>query len=142
MGIVRENVLKSGSLHAAGRTAQSALKYWRYRAWIALGDQPAATGCTSQAESVPVLLYHGINDSPDGASMPEYRFAEQMLTLRRAGYSPVRFDEFEASIKGRRTVCDKAFLLTFDDGRSDTFYGADPLLNALQWRAVMFVITN
>jgi peptidoglycan/xylan/chitin deacetylase (PgdA/CDA1 family) len=36
----------------------------------------------------------------------------------------------------------KSFLLTFDDGRKDSYYPVDPILKALNYRAVMFVITS
>src|SRR3972149_7445075 len=36
----------------------------------------------------------------------------------------------------------KSFLLTFDDGLKETYYNADPVLEALNYTAVIFVITR
>src|SRR3989338_2136654 len=39
-------------------------------------------------------------------------------------------------------ILDKSFLLTFDDGRKDSYYPVDPILKALDYNAVIFVITK
>jgi len=125
------------------RAANSYLTYWKHRVRLSLaGSNAAAVEQSSAAQSVPVLLYHGINNGSDGTSLSEDRFSEHALALRTAGYSPIGIDDFTGFITGKRALRDKAFLLTFDDGRTDSFYEVDPWLKALNWRAVMFVITS
>lgn len=100
----------------------------------------SATSSMVSAQSVPVLLYHGEGDS---ASMPPtHVFVEHMRALRDAGWHTITMEQFKAFMKGTGTVPDKSFLLTFDDGRSDAFYSADPLLKDFGYTAVMFVITG
>ena len=41
-----------------------------------------------------------------------------------------------------KKVPEKSFLITFDDGRRDSYYPADPILRALGFNAVMFAITG
>jgi len=90
------------------RAAGSYLRYWKHRVGLALASSTvAAVEVSSAAQSVPVLLYHGINNGSDGTSLSEDRFAEHALALRAAGYSPVGIDEFEGFITGRRMVRDK-----------------------------------
>jgi peptidoglycan/xylan/chitin deacetylase (PgdA/CDA1 family) len=91
------------------------------------------------AKSVPVLLYHGEGDA---SSISRGRFVEQLEALRADGWHTVTFEQFTAFMQGKATLPDKSFLLTFDDGRRDTFYGFDPVLKDLGYTGVMFVITG
>lgn len=95
-----------------------------------------------QASLVPVLVYHGIVKHSDRFSMTQETFAGQMAALKNAGYQTITIDQFyDFAVKGT-PVPDKSFLLTFDDGRKDSFYGADPVLSALNYNATMFIATG
>ncbi len=100
-------------------------------------------GANANAEetenSVPVLLYHGIVVSNDRFSITPGSFKEQMYTLKRAGYQTITLDDFYAFQRGEKKLPKRSFLLTFDDGRRDSFEGADPVLEALGFKAVMFM---
>lgn len=96
----------------------------------------------SNAKSIPILLYHGIIQEPDGHNVLLEDFKEHMFALKRAGYQTVTLDDFNGFIKGEKELPDKSFLLTFDDGRKDSYYPTDPILKALDYNAVMFVITE
>jgi peptidoglycan/xylan/chitin deacetylase (PgdA/CDA1 family) len=102
-------------------------------------DTPAQTPPTGMAESVPVLLYHGESGGP---TMSLATFVAQMRALHGAGWRTITMSQFEKFMRGEASVPDKSFLLTFDDGRTDTFYPADPVLRDLGYTAVMFVITG
>jgi len=97
---------------------------------------------TSLASSVPVLLYHGIVEKPDGENITVDQFREEMFTLKESGYQTVGLVEFYEFLQGKRELPEKSFLLTFDDGRKDSYYPVDPILKALDFKAVMFVITK
>ena len=94
------------------------------------------------AREIPVLLYHGALSATDGANVSRRIFAEQMFTLKRAGYETVTLAEFDAFLDGRIELPDRSILLTFDDGRKDSFYPVDPVLHALDYKGVEFVITG
>ena len=94
------------------------------------------------AQEVPVLLYHGIVEEPDGANVLQRDFADQLFALKQAGYATVTLADFEAFLDGTKTLPDRSVVLTFDDGRKDSFYPVDPVLHALNYTAVQFVITN
>ena len=100
--------------------------------------EPAGAPPTA-AVSVPVLLYHGESGGP---SMSIATFVSHMRALHKAGWRTITLEEFKAFMRGEASVPDKSFLLTFDDGRTDTFYPADPVLRDLGFTAVMFVITG
>jgi hypothetical protein len=98
-------------------------------------------GTSTMARDVPVLLYHGITETPDRFSMTAETFADQMFALKRAGYHTITLQEFQDFLDGEKRLNEKSFLLTFDDARIDAYWGADPVLQALDFTAVMFVAT-
>ncbi|MES2216090.1 MAG: polysaccharide deacetylase family protein, partial [Patescibacteria group bacterium] len=105
------------------------------------GKITISTATTTVARDVPVLLYHGIVDESDRFSMTPKTFADQMFTLKRAGYHTVSLEDFNAFLRGEKVLDNGSFVLTFDDGRLDSYYGADPVLQALGFTAVMYVAT-
>jgi peptidoglycan/xylan/chitin deacetylase (PgdA/CDA1 family) len=126
-----------------------------YRIQYAMYDPAARQGATAalslattspayagDAASVPVLLYHGIVREADRFSLTEETFKDQLFALKRAGYETITLEEFEAFLAGERELPARSFLLTFDDGRMDSYERADPLLAALDYSAVMFVATQ
>lgn len=99
------------------------------------------TSADGQAYAVPVLVYHGEGDVGT-VNMPQRTFVEQMRALKDAGWHTITMQQFTDFMQGTATLPAKSFLLTFDDGRRDTFYAMDPVLKDLGFNAVMFVITG
>lgn len=97
---------------------------------------------SGQADSVPVLIYHGLIKEPDQTNTLVQDFRDQMFALKAAGYQTVSMEDYEQFMQGKKKLPAKSFLLTFDDGRKDSFYAADPILDALNYRATMFVISH
>ncbi len=89
--------------------------------------------------TIPVLLYHGIGEDNSDYSISKDAFREQMVLLKNAGFNTVDVDTFVSFMKGKTKLPKKSFLLTFDDGRKDSFYGADPILSELNFKALMFI---
>jgi peptidoglycan/xylan/chitin deacetylase (PgdA/CDA1 family) len=99
---------------------------------------------------IPVLLYHGIAP-PGGFANPAdavfglnpEEFAKQMVLLDTAGYETVTLDEFVRFHAGEDVALPaRPLLLTFDDGRADSYTGGDAILEELGFNAVMFVDTG
>ncbi len=144
------------SINGALDVASLHVDSWINRADFALGDrglsvagilealhlQNSEAVSISGARDVPVLLYHGITEKPDRFSMTPETFKDQMFALKKAGYHTVSMEDFYEFIMGKKSLDNKSFLLTFDDGRQDSYYGADPVLRALDYSAVMFVATG
>jgi hypothetical protein len=98
---------------------------------------PAFTG------HVPVLVYHGINDQHDGYSVSRRSFAMQLQMLRAAGFRSISIAQYDRFQHGDSTgLPARPILITFDDGRLDSFRGADQILAEEGFRATMFVITG
>ena len=106
------------------------------------GYPRAITAGEETARSVPVLAYHGIEESGSEYSIPECDFKEHMFVLKRAGYETVSANDFVQFMEGRKQLPDKSFLLTFDDGLKSSYRFADPILEELDYTAVMFIITG
>ncbi len=107
---------------------------------------------TSYAQGVPVLTYHSIvsnsTGAPDtmsgfeGANVRLDTFKDQLFALKAAGWQTVSYADFEAFIRGEKQLPEKSFLLTFDDGAKESFYPVQPLLEALDYSAVMFLLPS
>lgn len=99
-----------------------------------------------KAQSVPILLYHGVINNPkwkpDGVSISLADFREQMFALKTAGYQTVKIEDYLAFSRGQKDLPRKSFVLTFDDGRNDSYYPVDPIIRTLGYTAIMNVITG
>ncbi|GEM_PF-372788 len=105
------------------------------------GEEVSASG-GKMASAIPVLVYHGIVETPDRFSMTPETFSDQMFALKKAGFNTVNTGDVLAFVSGKKELPAGSFLLTFDDGRKDSFYGADPILKALNYQAVMFTVVT
>lgn len=101
----------------------------------------AAAPSLETAHSIPVLLYHGDGATSD-VNVPLSVFVDHMRALKDAGWRSITLEQFSAWEKGELQLPDKSFLLTFDDGRKNTYYQVDPVLEDMGFSAVMFVITG
>jgi peptidoglycan/xylan/chitin deacetylase (PgdA/CDA1 family) len=97
--------------------------------------------------AIPVVLYHGIGPESDFANPEDAaygvgaeEFARQMTLLAHAGYRTVDLQTFIDFVQGKPVeLPGRPLLLTFDDGRADTWTGADGILAELGFTAVLFV---
>jgi len=92
--------------------------------------------------AVPVLAYHGINANNDHYSVSREEFARQMAMLERSGYRTITIAQYLRFRSGdTRGLPPRPILITFDDGRLDSYRGADKVLAQHGMHAVMYVIT-
>lgn len=94
------------------------------------------------AKSIPVLLYHRIVKNPDGFNILLEDFRNQIFSLKKAGWQTVSIEDFYKFMQEKKELPDKSFLLTFDDGAKDSYFPVDPILKALNYNAVSFIITK
>lgn len=95
------------------------------------------------AGGIPVLVWHGIGAERDGYTVTQHAFAHQLALLRSLGFESISSAQYTAW-RARKPVVlpDKPVLLTFDDGRLDSYRGADLVLKREGMKATMFVITE
>ncbi len=94
------------------------------------------------AQTIPLLVYHGVTPDGSDGTITIDRFKQHLFALKEAGFETVSLADLDAFLKGEKTLPAKSFLLTFDDGRKDSYYNTDLILRALDYEAVMFVIAK
>lgn len=93
---------------------------------------------------IPVLLYHGLTPFPhDPILSYAYHhsvatFEDHIRTLSEAGYTPVVCSQMTDWYVNHVPLPPKPLMITFDDGRSDSFLYGDPILEKYRFRATMF----
>lgn len=113
----------------------------------AAGERAVARDRRVAYRGVPVLVYHGIGSAPVDTEdrrfvVARVRFAEQMMSLREAGYHAITTGQLSRYLSTRdpRTLPSRPILITFDDGRVDAMLQGDRILRDSGMRATMFAI--
>ena len=97
---------------------------------------------------VPVLMYHRVAPADQvGDSLPNLvvrpdLFAAQLETLVAAGWRSITAAELAADLAAGIRPPRRTFVITFDDGRSDGYTHAFPILRRLGLVATFYVITG
>jgi PKD repeat protein len=111
--------------------------------------QVEACEAEGTAEWVPILMYHGVAEEfarsvpdPEGINMSIDKFVDQMETLKRNGYETISLYDYMDFRAGTSQLPAKPVIITFDDGRKDSYYNTDDVLKDLGFKATMFVLTG
>lgn len=118
-------------------------------AWVISTPSPATAAWSpvpNYRAAVPVLCYHGIADvtgsTPAPYTLSRAEFARHIAMLADSGFHTISIAEYARFAAGDATALpDRPILITFDDGRLDSYQGADQVLASYGMRATMFVIT-
>ncbi len=143
------NILRSDKIFDWQKMKMEA-DFLKYKRALAAQDSNSLGGSFAgelkSAKSVPVLLYHGIitdhDWEEDGTNTTLEIFQDQMMALKQSGYQTITLSEFSEYMREKRELPDKSILITFDDGRKDSYYPTDPIFRALGYNAVMFLISG
>ena len=98
-------------------------------------------------QGVPVLMYHSISNADERGLHPYYRtvtapetFRDQMEWLHRAGYSTLPLGDALGRL-GSHEGTAKTLVITFDDGYSDFYEHAFPVLQEFGFTATVYLPT-
>ncbi len=92
---------------------------------------------------IPVLMYHSIGTKYDRSiCVSEKLFQEQMEWLYNHNFHTVNLDEFYSALSGKSAFPDNPILVTFDDGFSDNYQVAWPILKQYGFNATFFIVTS
>lgn len=97
---------------------------------------------------VPILMYHRVvpiaeaGNSIRGLVVPPEVFAAQMDALAVAGWHTITMAELAADLQAHRKPTPRTFVITIDDGWSDGFTYALPILQSHGYVATYFVIAG
>ena len=90
-----------------------------------------------------ILEYHKINDrTKDDYTVSTKDFAEQMDALQADGYTTISVLDFLRAKKGKQELPEKPVVVSFDDGYSDNYTEALPILEERGMKATVFMVTN
>ena len=93
--------------------------------------------------SLPILLYHEINDTGEGESIISKQvFITHLDALKEAGYQTVTFQQLIDSVENGVDLPKKPILITFDDGYVSNYEIAYPALKERDMKATIFIIGN
>lgn len=94
-------------------------------------------------EGIPVLMYHSISTIPGNTlGVPVQQFTEEMKWLNQQNYTSLSLEEFYEALVNKTPVPEKPIVLTFDDGYSDNYDAAWPILHQYGFKATFFVTTS
>jgi peptidoglycan/xylan/chitin deacetylase (PgdA/CDA1 family) len=92
---------------------------------------------------VPILMYHGITEGEDSSMyVSPDNFERQMAFLKKQGYSVISLDELVSAIKLGEKPEAKTVVITFDDGYTDNYLNAFPVLDKHGFPATIFIVTG
>lgn len=101
-------------------------------------NAPVAEG--EPAVAVPILMYHGVRVVGElGTNTERDVFIEQMEMLKKEGYQTISVAEYDLFRQGKFTLPAKPIIITFDDGRKDSFYTVDNVIRKLNFKATNFI---
>ncbi|MFJ9385872.1 polysaccharide deacetylase family protein [Peribacillus sp. NPDC101481] len=91
------------------------------------------------AVQLPILMYHSISEG-NRLRVPSEEFRSQMAWLRENGYYTLSPEEAFLVLTENRIPSEKCVWLTFDDGYTDNFTEAFPILKENDMKATVFMI--
>lgn len=92
--------------------------------------------------TVPILMYHGVNDTEGSTLFVSPRnFERQMRFLHDDGYNVISFDALVKGISEKKVFPPKTVVITFDDGYVDNYVNAFPVLARYKMPAIIFIAT-
>jgi len=100
----------------------------------------------SQLTNCTILMYHIIDEPMNSIEQrlccTLSQFRSQMQYLKEAGYAVISLSEIARCLNGEAKWPVKAIAITFDDGTSCTYENALPILQAFNFTASVFMVSN
>ncbi len=94
----------------------------------------------SDTKSVPVLMYHSVSDGQNDVTISPENFNKHMTAIRDNGFTPVSVFDLIDFVDNGKELPEKPVCITFDDGYSDNFSNAFPVLEAFGFKSTIFII--
>jgi peptidoglycan/xylan/chitin deacetylase (PgdA/CDA1 family) len=91
---------------------------------------------------IPILLYHRIEDSAVSTATAPSVFRQQLASLKEQGWRSLSSDELAFTLKSGRSLPERAFMITFDDGYETVRTVALDILREFDFKAISFLSTK
>jgi peptidoglycan/xylan/chitin deacetylase (PgdA/CDA1 family) len=100
--------------------------------------------------TMTILTYHYVREAPSmysdlmgyRLSVTPHDFAAQMDWLSANRFHPVDFNDVRAYFAGKRPLPARPIVITFDDGYSDLYTTAYPILKSHGFKAVAYIVSG
>lgn len=93
-------------------------------------------------QTVPILCYHRFGEGHAKLSVPEPLFRRQMEILKSEGYRVIPLRDLFDFMKGRKSIPQRAVVITIDDGYRSNYDIAFPILREFAFPATIFLYTE
>ena len=96
---------------------------------------------------MPILYYHSVLPdaevaTPNEVTISPEKLREELMLVKELGYTTLTMSEFTAYINDNQPIPEKSILITFDDGYTDNYAHAFPILKELNMKATIFMIAS
>ncbi|GIP15569.1 hypothetical protein J40TS1_12110 [Paenibacillus montaniterrae] len=105
--------------------------------WIAIFGMS-----THKPRGVVVLMYHDFGYSGNPSIINAEVFDDQMRALSENNFNVITMEQYVDYMEGKIELPEKSVLITFDDGYSDFYEIAYPILQQYQFPATNFIIVK
>jgi peptidoglycan/xylan/chitin deacetylase (PgdA/CDA1 family) len=92
-------------------------------------------------DSIPILLYHRIEESADPIATSPQEFRRHLQWLHQQGWRSLTIDELTYYLGSRKAPPPRSFAITFDDGYESLAASAFETLKEFQFSATCFIAT-
>ena len=105
---------------------------------------PNELDSNTQAHGIPVIFYHGVLEdaAADINNTTRSKFLSQMVALKENGYYTITAQDLADFYSGKKKFYGKPIMITFDDGRVDSYVPTNDVLKKLGFQAVFFIVTG
>ncbi|WP_394172130.1 polysaccharide deacetylase family protein [Thalassotalea litorea] len=87
-----------------------------------------------------ILVYHHVStETPASTSLSPEQFKKHLTYLRENEFTVIPLNQLIESLKAGKAVADKSVVITFDDGYTDIFEQAHPILKAFNYPYTLFI---
>lgn len=102
---------------------------------------------TSEDIGVPVLYYHSVlPDSevttPNEVTISPEKLKAELELVKNLGYTTLTISELNDYLNKKIEISEKSIVITFDDGYTDNYIHAFPILKELDMKATIFMISS
>ncbi|MEN6412306.1 MAG: polysaccharide deacetylase family protein [Veillonellales bacterium] len=104
---------------------------------------PLLLSRSAASQKIPILLYHRVGYTTDQLTVTPERFSNDLALLADYGYQAISLRQFQTFLLGNDAdLPEQPVLITLDDGYSDNYENAFPILQNFGISATFFIITG
>lgn len=102
---------------------------------------------TNEDVGVPILYYHSVLPDAEVTTHNEVTISpeklnEELMIVKELGYTTITISELTDYLNNNNPIPEKSIVITFDDGYTDNYVHAFPILKELNMKATIFMIAS